>query len=143
MFNSGNHSHDRTLSPEEAREAEYFCNMLHAKRDILQTVTDEKSEIKILINVFSLCIYNVDHNNLEEKHKELYDCLFTLYLANQKKPLIDSLEENLSSIISLVKIFRETNEDIRKIDFSLYYAILGFINALKTPTGNRIYYRIP
>lgn len=133
---------EKNFTPEEVREIEYFCNMQHAKRDILQTFKTTELAAKILIDVFSLCIGNADHNNLEERHKELYDCLFALYLANREKPLIDSLEENLPSIISLAKIFQETKSDIREIDISLYYAILGFIDFLKTSKANFIYNRI-
>ena len=66
----------KSFTPEEVREIEYFCNMQYAKRDILQTCKTDELTAKILIDVFSLCIGNADHNNLEERHKKLYDCLF-------------------------------------------------------------------
>lgn len=121
--------------------------------DLILYIADEKRKLltktnllafpcQILMNIFELFIDNFDGTDLETRQKELYDCLMTLYQANQKKPLMNSLEENFSAISSLIVIFRANKKEIENSDTELYYALLNFIDMLKTRKGNMIYYKI-
>ena len=113
--------------------------VIDEKRNILSL---EKDPIKMLMKIFELCIDNFDKLSLKEKHKDLYECLLTLYLENEKKPLINSLEENFSTISTLVEIFEAYKEEIKSTDCELYYALLNFIDMLKTTKGKRLYFKI-
>lgn len=118
---------------------EWINLVIHEKRKILSL---EEDPIQILLKIFDLCIDNFDSLYLETKHKDLYECLLTLYLKNKEKPLIDSLEENISIIRSLIELFRAYQEEIRHDDCELYYALLLFIDMLKSSKGKRLYFKI-
>ncbi|MCI9178296.1 MAG: hypothetical protein HFJ28_07140 [Clostridia bacterium] len=85
-----------------------------------------------MIVIFDLCIDNFDGLNLEENHPKLYSCLKQLHSANKKKPLIDSLKENSSTIHALKEIFATYKGELRVRDCQLYYALLNFMDFLKT-----------
>lgn len=123
-------------------EHEFMCSVAYEKRDIL-VHTKTKNPCEILIEVFDLCIDNFDGLNLQEKQPELYNCLMRLYNSNQKKPLVDSLEENIHNIYSLLDIFSLNKDKIMNVDSSLYYALLNFIDMLKGAKGKHIYNRWP
>lgn len=123
-------------------EMEWECLVTHEKRDILVDPKIHHDPIQILMKIFDLCIDGFDNIPLEEKHTDLYQCLLTLYHANNEKPLIDSLEENTPNILRLIKIFSREKEEIKRIDSALYYALLGFMDFLKTSKGKHLYYRV-
>lgn len=125
---------------DERELYDFICYVFHEKSAIL--CDSRRNPCQILIDVFDLCINNFDCLDLQEKQPELYDCLMQLYNSNQKKPLIDSLEENFSNICSLLSIFSTHKDEIMKADSSIYYALLNFIDMLKTDKGKHIYYRI-
>lgn len=116
--------------------------VIDEKRHILSKINLQKEPIHILMKLFELCMDNFDNLSLEEKHKDLYECLLTLYLENEKKPLIDSLEENFSTISNLVEIFEAYKEEIKSTDCELYYGLLNFVDMLKTPKGKRLYFKV-
>lgn len=132
--------HSKTMSGYNGCELhEFMCYVIHEKRNIL--VDSKRDPCQILIDVFDLCIDNFDRLDLQEKQSELYDCLMQLYNSNQKKPLMDSLEENISNIYSLLDIFSEHKDKIKSVDPELYYALLNFIDMLKGSKGKHIYNR--
>lgn len=134
-------THLQTMSGYTERELyEFMCYVTHEKRDIL-VCTRTKNPCEILMEVFDLCIDNFDGLNLQERQPELYDCLMQLYNSNQKKPLMDSLEENTSTIYSLLDIFSEHKDEIKSVDSSIYYALLHFIDMLKGAKWRHIYNR--
>lgn len=54
---------------------------------------------------------------------------------------MDSLEENTSTIYSLLDIFSEHKDEIKSVDSSIYYALLHFIDMLKGAKWRHIYNR--
>lgn len=132
--------HLQTISGCNQREVyDFICYVIHEKRIIL--VDSRRNPCEILMDVFDLCIDNFDNLNLRGSLPELYDCLMQLYNSNQKKPLMDSLEENISNIYSLLDIFSEHKDKIKSVDPELYYALLNFIDMLKGAKGKHIYNR--
>lgn len=132
--------HSKAMSGyNECELHEFMCYVIHEKRNIL--VDSKRDPCQILIDVFDLCIDNFDRLDLQEKQSELYDCLMQLYNSNQKKLLMDSLEENISNIYSLLDIFSEHKDKIKSVDPELYYALLNFIDMLKGSKGKHIYNR--
>ncbi len=129
-----------TSNYNDCEAYDFICYVIDEKRDIL--ADSRRNPCQILMDVFDLCIDNFDYLDLQKNQPELYGCLMQLYDSNKKKPLIDSLEENFPNICSLLKIFSTHKDEIEKVDSSIYYALLGFIDLLKTNKGKRIYYRI-
>lgn len=135
-------TNSKTISGRnEVYQALEFSNYVnHEKMCILSNT--RKNPCQILIDVFDLCIDNFDGLDLEKQQPELYDCLMQLYNANQKKALMDSLEENITTIYTVVELFLTHDKEIRSIDCQLYYALLNFIDMLKTVKGKHIYFNI-
>ena len=52
---------------------------------------------------------------------------------------MDSLEENILNIYSLLDIFSEHKDKIKSFESELYYALLNFIDMLKGAKGKHIY----
>lgn len=119
---------------------EFLSYVNHEKINILSDV--RKNPCEIIIDVFDLCIDNFDGLNLEENQPELYSCLMQLYNANREKPLSCSLNENISIIHTLIEIFIAHKERIIRIDCQLYYALLNFVDFLKTHDGKHLYFDI-
>lgn len=133
--------HLKTMSGYNGRELyEFMCYIACEKRDILVHI-NTKNPCEIPMEIFELCIDNLDCLNLQERLPELYDCLMQLYNSNQKKPLMDSLEENIPNIYSLLDIFSKHKDKIKSVDSDLYYALLNFIDMLKGAKGKHIYNR--
>lgn len=124
----------------ECELLDFMCYVAHEKIDILIHIRT-KNPCEMLMEIFELCIDNFDGLNLQERQPELYNCLMQLYNSNQKKPLLDSLEENIHNIYSLLDIFSEHKDKIKSVDTQLYYALLNFIDMLKGAKGKHIYYR--
>lgn len=103
-------------------------------------LTIESDSVQILMQVFDLCIDNFDCNNLATKQPILYKSLLTLYESNKREPLL--LEQNASSLSELLYAFNAYKEEIRFTDIQLFYALLRFIDMLKTTKAGKIYYRI-
>lgn len=103
-------------------------------------LTIESDPVRILMQVFELCIDNFDCNNLATKQPILYKSLLTLYESNKREPLL--LEQNASSLSELLYAFNAYKEEIRFTDIQLFYALLRFIDMLKTTKAGKIYYRI-
>lgn len=134
-------NHLQTMSGYSERELfEFMRYVTSEKRNILVHVS-KKDPCEILMEIFELCIDNFDGLNLQGRQPELYNCLMQLYNSNQKKPLIDSLEENIHNIYSLLDIFSEHKDKIKSVDPELYYALLNFIDMLKGSKGKHIYNR--
>lgn len=123
-----------------SQRIQWLCYVSAEKNAILSKGSQDP--ISTLLKVFELCMDNFDGLCLDEKQPVLYQCLLTLYHENEKEPLIHTLEEHFSTISTLVETFRQQQNVLQFQDVSLYYAILNFIDFLKTRKGNRIYRRL-
>lgn len=107
--------------------------VISMKQEIL---TSKKKPIEILCEVFEYCQgeYDIWENNTKLSY--LYDLLqeFTNNVPENNIELIKSSRK-------LIKLWmnEESKEEIRKGDIQLFYAILGFIDFLKS---NEIYFDI-
>ena len=118
---------------------EWKVLVANEKRNILAR---KLTPIQILMNVFELCMDNFDGNNLSIKFPVLYECLATLYKNNKETPLSYSLEENFLTISQLINTFEYNKITVKSVDCELFYAVLNFIDMLKTEEGKKIYYII-
>ena len=123
-----------------SQRIQWLCYVSAEKNTILSK--GSKKPIATLLKVFELCMDNFDGLCLDEKQPVLYQCLLTLYHENEKEPLIHTLEEHFSTISTLVETFRQQQDALQFQDVTLYYAILNFIDLLKTGKGNHMYLRL-
>ena len=96
------------------------------KRKILdRSFAKGQTRISILIEVFNLCIDNLDKNNLEDKLPSLYAELLRIYNLYNDDALTIEDKKQLWAVFDMYK------ESLRIIDINLYYALLGFVDTLK------------
>lgn len=121
-------------------EEDQWKNLIYEEKRKISAI--ENNPTQVLMKIFELCIDNFDNNDLANKQPVLYKNLLNLYDSNNKVPILEALNENISSITQIVHIFNSNKEEIRYTDIQLFYALLYFIDTLKTQKAKRIYYEI-
>lgn len=128
-----------------------FIGNNEAEEEWRMLVEDEKKSIMVkkadrpvecLMEMFYWSRENQDGRNLEEKFPALYKELNILYIQNEKKPLIETLQEYLENLQGIIDFFNSNKEELKKWDIPLYYAILNFMDFLKTRKGQFLFYKL-
>lgn len=119
------------MSLDAKMDINWVREVIRERRRILVT---NKTPLQILTEMFELYQDEFDVTSLKSKQPELYNILqeFCLHVPT-------SDEQLCSSSYDLVKFFMAHQDEIREGDIDLYYALLGFVDMLKT---KRIFYTI-
>lgn len=110
---------------DEGLGYDWIDEVQHERETIL---VSSRNPIQILVDVFELCKDEFDITMVKEQQPELYQILKE-FCSNVPKN-DNELRENSRDLARF--FYNHDRREIRKCDIQLYYAILNFIDYLKT-----------
>ena len=97
------------------------------EREKSKILSSDKEPFEILVKVFELCQDEFDVTQIKVKLPKLYEILQEFCIQN---PVND--EELRVTSRSLAEFFYAHKNEIRAVDVQLFYALLNFMNWLKS-----------
>ena len=112
------------MTPEEKNSKEWLLIVKQTRSSVL---VSKRAPVKLLIDLFELYKGDFDVTNFEARQPKLYKMLqeFCNNIPETNEELIKHSGE-------LVRFFVSNQEDIRKSDIDIYYALLNFTDLLKS-----------